>query len=52
MARSKAVIRPEPKFYGSIAQRNRWTGQPHEHLRERKRNGWVMPTKTTKKKVK
>lgn len=30
----KGAQRKMPKFMGSIAQLNRWTGKPHEHKRE------------------
>ncbi len=36
-----------PKFSGSIAEANRWTGEPHEHARERARNGWFRSRKGT-----
>lgn len=31
----------QPKFYGSIAEANRWDGKPHKHERERRRNGYT-----------
>ena len=36
-----------PKFSGSIAFANRWTGEPHDHSRERARNGWYRCRKGT-----